>query len=368
MSRRRPTPTNLARPAQVDSDRRREPQPSGGGRVAAFGIAGALLFGLGVFAGVSVVTDGEHRRCAERYTYVNTTFACGVQPLLGKGGYLGLRQRLAAHGDAEVAAGRASAVAVFFRDLRNGPTFGINELAAFAPASLLKLPLVFAYLNGEESVPGFIERTVAYGGGLNAPAQTIPPAESVQAGRDYEIQTLLRNTLVYSDNLSYLILRQYIRDTQDGEALVQQTYRELGIIPPEGMTDHTVSVHGYASLFRQLYNATYLRPDLSELALSWLARSQFDDALVAGVPAGVVVAHKFGERVATDTETGNRLAEFHDCGIVYYPENPYVLCVMTRGTELGTLVELVRGISKQVYEEVDARRAAPTGAGWATGH
>jgi beta-lactamase class A len=337
---------------------------SGAWRRAAFGLAGLLVFGLGVLAGVFALTDFEHRRCASRYAYINTVFACGVQPILGKGAYIDLRSRLLRHLEGEIAAGRLRDAGIFFRDLRNGPTFGINELSAFAPASLLKLPLVFAYLNGEESVPGLIKRTVTYDGGFTAPAQSIRPAVSIEAGREYTLETLLANTLVYSDNLSYLILRQYIRDTGDGEKLVEQTYRELGIIPPEGMTDHTVSVHGYASLFRQLHNATYLTPDLSELALSWLARSAFTEGLAAGVPPGIVVAHKFGERSAPDDETGSRVVEFHDCGIVYFPQNPYVLCVMTRGTDLDPLVETVRAISMRVYEAVAARRKAPTGASW----
>jgi beta-lactamase class A len=293
--------------------------------------------------------------CARRYTYVNAAFVCGVQPVLGKGAYLGLRQELVARIEAVVAEGRARDVAIFFRDLQNGPTFGINELSSFAPASLLKLPMVFAYLIGEESNPGFIDRTLTYSGDLTAPAQSIPPAVTVQPGREYKIRTLLANTLIYSDNLSYLILRRYIRSLRDGEVLAQQTFRELGIIPPQGMTDHFVSVHGYASLFRQLYNATYLTPELSELTLSWLARSEFKDGLVAGVPAGTVVAHKFGERME-GPGGGEPLVELHDCGIVYYPQNPYSLCVMTRGTELRELLELVQEISSRVYREVNARR------------
>ncbi|MEW6272785.1 MAG: serine hydrolase, partial [Thermodesulfobacteriota bacterium] len=369
MSRRKPQSTSLARrPPQPEPEARREPRGVRGWRLAALGSAAALLLlALGAWLGAGLVADAEQRRCAERYRFINTAFACGVRPILGKGGYVGLRTELLRLAEAEAAAGRASSIAIFFRDLRNGPIFGVNELSSFAPASLLKLPLVLAYMNAEENVPGFIERKVSYSGGIDAPEQTIPAAESVQPGREYALQTLLRNTLVHSDNVSYLILRQYVRELTDGEALVEQTYRELGIIPPEAPTDQTVSVQGYASLFRQLHNATYLRPDLSELVLSWLAQSEFRDGLVAGVPAGVVVAHKFGERVATGADGEHEVVEFHDCGIVYYPDNPYVLCVMTRGRELGALVQIVRGISKRVYDEVDGRRAAPTGAAWGAG-
>jgi hypothetical protein len=44
-----------------------------------------------------------------------------------------------------------------------------------------------------------------------------------------------------------------------------------------------------------------------------------------------------------------------DCGIIYYPNNPYILCVMTEGTEWGKMEEVISNVSKMVYEEVKAR-------------
>lgn len=323
--------------------------------------AGALLFGAGALAGSAFFSGGDWSDCARRFTYVNKTFVCGVQPVLGKGGYIGLRMQLATQIEEEVAAGRANEAAVYFRDLRNGPIFGINELRAFAPASLLKVPLAFAFMNAEENSPGFIDRTITYSGDITPPEQNIPSGVSLRPGGSYTIRDLLANTLIYSDNLSSLILRRYLGSLRDGEAVERQTYRELGIIPPEGMTDDSVSVQGYSSLFRQLYNATYLTPELSDLILSWLARSEFKHGLAGGIPANVAVAHKFGERTAQGG-SGGELAQFHDCGIVYYPENPYLLCIMTRGSDLPTLMGLVRDISARVYREVDSRRTAPNGA------
>jgi beta-lactamase class A len=337
------------------------PGPARGRRAFALAAAGALLFGLGVLAGAAFLKGNAPDDCARRYEYVNRVFVCGTRPVLDKGSYLDLRTELLARIEADVAAGRVREVAIFLRDLVSGPVLGINDLSKFAPASLLKLPLVLTYMNAEEILPGFIDRKVAYSGDLTAPEQIIPSAVTVGPG-EHEIRTLLANTLIYSDNLSYLILSRYLRGLRDGEALAEQTFRELGIITTEGATDDVVNVHGYASLFRQLYNATYLTPDLSELVLSWLARSEFAAGLSAGVPPGTTVAHKFGERVATDPATGESLAQFHDCGIVYYPENPYLLCVMTRGTALDPLIEVVRGISERVYREVDSRRATASRA------
>ena len=56
------------------------------------------------------------------------------------------------------------------------------------------------------------------------------------------------------------------------------------------------------------------------------------------VPAGTVIAHKFGEWGRERPEGFEQ--QFHDCGIVYRPGRPYLACVMTRGRSLPTLVDL----------------------------
>jgi len=42
--------------------------------------------------------------------------------------------------------------------------------------------------------------------------------------------------------------------------------------------------------------------------------------------------------------------QLHDCGIVYYPQRPYVICVMTKGRDLDVLKNVIKGISEIVYE------------------
>jgi beta-lactamase class A len=72
--------------------------------------------------------------------------------------------------------------------------------------------------------------------------------------------------------------------------------------------------------------------------------------LVAGVPAGIPVAHKFGE---TGQVGGER--QLHDCGIVYYPNSPYILCIMTRGNNFEELPNIIKQISSEVYKHVDGQ-------------
>jgi beta-lactamase class A len=82
------------------------------------------------------------------------------------------------------------------------------------------------------------------------------------------------------------------------------------------------------------------------VALALLAASEFKGALAAGVPDGIRVAHKYG----VHNLTNDRL--FHDCGIVYHPLRPYMLCVMTRGNDLDSNIRFIADVSKRVYEQV----------------
>ena len=46
------------------------------------------------------------------------------------------------------------------------------------------------------------------------------------------------------------------------------------------------------------------------------------------------------------------IRQLHDCGIIYYPNNTYLLCIMTRGKDFKQLESVIAGISKTVYEVV----------------
>ena len=84
-----------------------------------------------------------------------------------------------------------------------------------------------------------------------------------------------------------------------------------------------------------------------------LARQKVSpDAIPAGVPAGIVVAHK----------TGNITRIHHDAAIVLAPR-PYVLVILVRGIEqLEKSAALMASVSRAVYEsQVRARAAGDAG-------
>ena len=244
---------------------------------------------------------------------------------------------------------KADHVSVYFRDLNNGPWMGINEKEQFSPSSLLKVPLMMSVYQLAEQNPKILDTKVLYNGTEDKDAnQNIRPSIELEPKVEYTYEQLIERMIMYSDNNAAKLLSQEVK-----EAAFFRPYDELGLDAPVLQRgEYYLRVKDYATFFRVLFNASYLTREYSEKALGLLLKSEFRDGLVAGVPQGVLVAHKFGERIWEDTKEH----QMHDCGIVYFPGNPYLLCVMTRGADFTSLREVIRDISKLVYDEISAQR------------
>jgi hypothetical protein len=167
--------------------------------------------------------------------------------------------------------------------------------------------------------------------------QNIAPPPPLVAGQAYSVEDLLFRMIVHSDNFAAAVL------TEQPDVDVEMTLKEMGVPLVISNGQVWLRVNSYASMFRILFNATYLDVEHSTMALRLLSQSKFTKGLFGGLPGDVVVAHKFGERGLGDD------FQLHDCGIVYVPKTPYLLCVMTRGKTFENLSEAIQSISKIVY-------------------
>lgn len=236
---------------------------------------------------------------------------------------------------------KAVDISVYLRDLNNGPWLGIKEKEDFSPASLLKVPIMMCYFKIAETNPEVLNRKIQYERVLSNMPQDIIPKKTIQIGNVYTIEELIYRMIVYSDNeAATLLLFDIDQDDLD------KVYRDLHItIPGLRVKEDFLSVKDYASFFRILYNASYLNRQMSEKALEILTQTDFSDGILAGLPSGIKVAHKFGER-----RDPYDLVQLHECAIVYYNRSPYLLAVMARGYDVDRLKDIIRGISKIVYE------------------
>lgn len=243
--------------------------------------------------------------------------------------------------DGRKSAGLLRSASVYFRDLNMGPWFGINEREEFTPASMMKVPMLMTYMKAAEYDQGILQQRIKFTGRKESFDMHVKPVEPLVPGQSYTVKDLLYHMIVDSDNDATYLLHQNDTGNRFGLLMGDMGFH-LGT-----SNKYTLRVKDYAAFFRVMYNASYLDRDASNLSLAILTLPNFRDGLPAGVPQGVDVAHKFGEF------SSDGLEQFHDCGIVYMPQNPYILCVMTRGEKFAPLVETVAGISNIVYAGVE---------------
>jgi beta-lactamase class A len=308
-------------------------------------LLGALALGIGVGA----VSDNllhkgnlprDVREFNSQYHFINPLLACGedLNSLTGDEAKQ-LQREMETSIRQRRDAGDVTEVSVYYRDLTGGPWVGIDFDKTFAPGSLLKVPLAMSVYKRAEQDRALLGKKLAYTGTETSNSQffSVPPLEP----GEYSVAALMERMLLYSDNNATNELAHMV-----GAKAFQTTYLQLGVpTPPVEGANYTISTRDYASFFRVLYNATYLDHQGSEELLKLLSHTQFTAGLVAGVPSDVVVAHKFGERSFEDST----IVQLHDCGIVYVPGHPYLLCVMTRGTDFTTLAEVIADLSSLAY-------------------
>jgi beta-lactamase class A len=306
---------------------------------------GALSIGVGIGTYSAPFFRNEAlpkdiREFNSSYHFINPLLACGADEDLDASQARALKASIQDSISAHTSAGDITDASVYVRDLNNGPWLGINYSERFSPSSLLKVPLAMSIYKRAEDEPSFLEKKIAYTG-TEVQDQQYYPATVLSQG-EYTVAELVQQMLESSDNNAANVLAQAV-----GSEYFKSTYSHLGIeTPPTEGSDYTTTTHEYASFLRVLYSATYVSDDSSEEILKILSETSFKNGLVAGVPAGTMVAHKFGEHALSNST----ILQLHDCGIVYAPKHPYVICVMTKGTNFDLLAKTIADISRTAYQ------------------
>ncbi|MDB5224752.1 MAG: beta-lactamase class A-like protein beta-lactamase [Candidatus Adlerbacteria bacterium] len=254
-------------------------------------------------------------------------------------------------------AGLIDNASVYVRTLRGARWIQVNAAAKYAPASLLKVFVMMAYFKETDDTDNvaFLDKRIAFEGSVNTnddtPGEVIP---HLQAGKYYPVRDIIKQMIVYSDNeaLNTLV------DNFDSKTLAdfEQIFTDLNIPSPVKVQESQLDFMGvqdYSMIFRVLFGATYLSRQYSEEALALLAQAHYKGALVAGLPPDIAVAHKFGVSQEVTTMPAGVVNELHDCGIVYYPGHPYLMCVMTQGDNYADLQQTIADISRASYNWLD---------------
>ncbi len=237
---------------------------------------------------------------------------------------------------------KVSNASMFFYDLNRGHWIGVNEKDKYNPASMLKVVVMVAYFKEAELDPNILNKSLVYTKEIDdsISKNSLNSQSNLVINKSYVIEDLINKMIIDSDNGAAKLLLNNINKVS-----LDSIYNALNIENPENTDNFTISPRKYSLFFRILYSSTYLTREYSEKALKIISEAKFSGGIANGLPQNLIVSHKFGVYINEQKEL-----ELHDCGIVYYPNNPYFLCIMTQGQDISNLKNVIKNISSLTYD------------------
>ncbi len=296
---------------------------------------------------------GNRSTCFEKIR--DNTESSLVRPLLMIEGYeegpklLPVKAKISAFIEQKKKEGVLTTASVYINNTNSSNHIEINPEEYYSPASVLKVAVLLQYLKKADDDPTYLQKKIFFKEKHESVYNPTITNKTITTGQSYTIDELLEYLIKYSDNEAYWLLNDQL---QHGE--FQSLCSELGIpvlvdqIKRDNNEHYFVtSVNSTSRFFRVLFNGTLVNHKLSDYALNLLLKSEFTDGLVRGIDKNVKVAHKFGERY----EAG--VTQLHEFGIVYLKKEPYIIGVMTKGEDKAQLADVIAGISKITFDELN---------------
>lgn len=252
----------------------------------------------------------------------------------------GIQGKIAEYINQAKSSQKADDISVYFRKLDNGAWFSINPNATYNPASMIKVVYLITYMKMAEENPSVLKKKIFFAQHFSAGNNQNIKDFQLREGTNYTVKELLSAMIAHSDNDATMLLSQNMNST-----IYNDVFADLGVPIPNPVTEYFISATDFSKFFRVLYNSTYTRPDFSEYAIELLTTSTFANGLQKGLEDKTLIAHKFGERII-----GNK-AQLHEFGIIFYNKTPYLIGVMTMGSSLPQLTQIVSDISKIAYQD-----------------
>src|SRR3989344_519552 len=257
----------------------------------------------------------------------------------------------------EYIASQPEKIGVSFEYLPTGLGIGINDRESFFRASLVKVPGVMsAYKLIEEGKLSKDEQLTLEEYHLDSTYGTLWQRGT---GATLSVEEAITFTLVESDNTAYEVLNERINGILladiGKEQNIDDVYDYLDIPRDnEGLTQE-ITPRNYSSILPSLFFSAYLTYEDSNEVLEILTQTTYDKGISRPLPDDVKVAHKFGIH---NIESEEKFAVHSDCGIVYLPLRPYILCVMVASGNQESTSQYMQDISQKIFNFVKAANTA----------
>ena len=242
-------------------------------------------------------------------------------------------------------------ISLYVEFLITGANISVNPNLYIYPASLAKVPLAMAVMKKIEKGNWKLENELVLmkDDKDNRSGSYENPLSEYPVGTRFTIERLLEELLINSDNTAFFVLLRNIHQDELNEIISELGLQEL-------FSDNgKISAKEYSRIFRSLYVSSFLKRENSDMILRWLDNSTVDDFLSHDIPKEIPFPHKYGEKIT--------LRIYSDSGIVYIPNRPYLITVMTKGDPSKSLNQdidrtkrFMRQISKEAYDYFSSYR------------
>jgi beta-lactamase class A len=226
---------------------------------------------------------------------------------------------------------------VYFEYLPSGTSVGVNDQMEVKIASLVKIPVIMAAYKTAEDGKLDLNKTMTID--QDDLDKSFGDLWKQGAGAKITVSEAINLMLTKSDNTATRVLTDELP-----EFAVDNVFDSLDLPKEREGGFAVISPKSYTSIMRSLYLSSYIQREHSNLILDALTKTSFSDKLPAGVPEEVAVAHKIG---VYDQDSQHPV--YSDCGVVYAPNRPYSLCVMTKDLDENTSRQHMQLLSKMVY-------------------
>lgn len=224
---------------------------------------------------------------------------------------------------------------VYYRDVKNGVNFGINENQVYIAGSLNKVPIVATLYalakNGKLDLDDMIvlqkDDIADYGTGS---------LRYQKPGSSYTLKELSRLALEKSDNTAAKLIA-----TRIGTDVIQKHIDEWGMTQTH-MINNKTSAKDMDIIFEKIYKGDIASPAHTPEFLDFLSDTDFEDRIPLFLSKDIVVYHK----------TGDVVGGIHDAGIVKTKKNVFFLSVLTANIGEGELAakKTIGEIAQKIIE------------------
>ena len=256
-------------------------------------------------------------------------------------------------------------VEVAFRDLETGETCLIRADEPIHPASTMKVPVMLeVYRQAGRGLLDLDDRLTikdTFASLADGSPFTLDPKDDSErtlyrrSGERASIRDLVRLMITESSNLATNLLVEKV--SPGSTTAFMKELGADGLVVLRGVEDgkayarglnNVGTARGLLTVLTRLAEGSAVSREASDEMLGVLRAQEFREGIPAGLPPGVVVAHK----------TGSITAGYHDAGVVEVPgRRPFVLVVMTRGiADEEVAHKLVAEIARASYDHVTRGR------------